>query len=127
MNVFKKFQWDTSSLAFKFTVFVIALVIIQSFLLIISLIVGGVLEETEENAFQSFEEKVNFQKDYITKEMHNRWMNITPYLDELSKEISMIEHNDLIEEAYSAVTPTLISMLRTTMTNGAFIILNQAC
>lgn len=122
MNYFEKLKWDKKSIAFKFTFFVIILVIVQSILLISALIVGGVLKEVQENAFQSFDEKVNYQKDYIMKEMSNRWTNVEPYLQEISA-LLPLDEQAVMDDYFEASTPALISMLRTTMTNGAFLIL----
>lgn len=118
-------SWDKKSIVFKLTVFVILLLVAQSALLIASMVVAGVLKEARENAFQSFSEKVANRKEYIEREMSNRWTNLAPYLDEISKGLPVSPDLRTPEQFLEEAAPRLISMLRTTMTNGSFIILNN--
>lgn len=121
----KKFKWDRNSIVFKLMVFVILLIFSQSALLIATMIIAGVLKEAEENAFQSFYEKANNRKDYIQREMSSRWTNIDPYLNEISKMLPEVADKNSTDQFLKQSAPILISMLRTTMTNGTYIILND--
>ncbi|WNF38283.1 diguanylate cyclase [Bacillaceae bacterium IKA-2] len=121
----KKISWNKNSIVFKLTVFVIFLIIAQSVLLIAAMIAGGILKQTEENAFQSFSEKVDSRKGYLQREMSNRWSNVDPYLKEISRMLPLEDDNNSTEQFLIDSAPILISMLRTTMTNGTFIILND--
>lgn len=118
-------QWNRSSITFKFTSLVVLLIIIQSCLVIGTMIVAGVLSETEKNALESFEESVNMQKEYLFKEMRHRWTNIDPYIAEISRSLPANSEPASLNAFFQQATPTLISMLRTTMTNGVFIILED--
>lgn len=115
-------KWNTESITSKLTFFVIALIIIQTILLVVTLILGGVLEQGRENAYQFFSEKVNNRRRYIEREMKNRWTNIDPYLGQLARSFSEAEQD---EEFFADAAPDLISMLRTVQTTGAFIILES--
>lgn len=126
MNSKTYIWWDKNSIAFKFMILIIILVIAQSTLLISTMIVAGVLKEAEDSAFYSFNEKVGNQKNELQKEMSNRWTNIDPFLQEISWKIPVEKNTEHSTEQFLQETmPTLISMLRTTMTTGAFIIFNN--
>lgn len=126
MNNKAYIRWDKNSIAFKFMILIISLVIAQSTLLITTMIVAGVLKEAEDSAFQAFDEKVSNQKNALQKEMSSRWTNIDPFLKEISRKIPVEENTERSTEQFLEETmPTLISMLRTTMTTGTFIILND--
>lgn len=116
-------RWDKNSIAFRFMLLFIVLIIAQSLLIVATMIIAGVLDEAKDSAFQSFDEKVSSQKDTIQKEISNRWTNIDPFLKEISKKIptNATETDQFLKE----VQPILISMLRTTTTTGAFILLDD--
>ncbi len=119
----KKFSMDKKSIFFKMMSFVIALIVIQAILLTGTLIAGGVLEQAQENAYETFSDKVNNRKNYIQREMKDRWTNMTPYIQQISKNLS--ESKDS-EAFFSSSIGDMINMLRTTQTTGAFIILNNS-
>lgn len=115
-------SWDKNSIIFRLTSFVILIIILQAVILIGILIAGGVLSQGQAIAYNSFYEKVNNRKDYIQREMKNRWTNMDIYVSEISKTLSSNKSNDVfLKEAANQ----LISMLRTTQTTGAFIILDN--
>lgn len=117
-----KLLYDNKSIVFKMTIFVIFLVIIQAFLLTGTLILGGVLKQAQENSYQSFAEKVFNRKDYIQREMKNRWTNMEPYTQQISKHLSDFNNN---ESFFKAAIADMIDMLRTTQTTGVFVILDN--
>lgn len=113
---------EKQSIVYKFTFYVLMIVIAQVALLTFFMVGGGVLERAKENAFQSFYEKVNNRNNYIQREMKNRWTNIDPYVSEISSEL----RDNLSSDAYfTLVMDKMINMLRTTQTTGVFIILKD--
>lgn len=118
----KTIRVDKNSIFFKMTSFVILLIILQAVLLTVTLIVGGVLEQARENAFQSFHDKVANRKDYIQREMKNRWTNMAPYVQQISKNLTAHKNSDGF---FNASVDELTDMLRTTQATGAFVILQE--
>ncbi|WHH61162.1 diguanylate cyclase [Petroclostridium sp. X23] len=126
----KKIKWNKNSIAYKLTIFMMLLVFGQSVLLTGTLLAGGVLAQTQANAFQSFYEKANNRKDYLQREIKNRWTNMDPYVKEISKLLAILNDPRLSPEErnnnfFTQSAPSLISMLRTTTATGAFVILND--
>lgn len=126
----KKINWDRESVAYKLTIFMSIIILGQSLLLIGTLVAGGVLKQAEETAFKSFYEKVNNRKDYLQREMKNRWTNMKPYTEEISEILNIFSHNAIAfkesrETFFDQCAPVLIAMLRTTMVTGTFVILND--
>ena len=83
---------------------------------------GGVLSEGKKIAYSSLYDKVSNRKDYIQREMSNRWTNMDPYVSEISKHISKASSNEVF---FSEAVNDLISMLRKTQTTGVFLILSD--
>ena len=54
-----KIRWHKKSIVTRLTFFVVIIIVIQTVLLVGSLIAGGVLDQAEKNAYQAFYEKVN--------------------------------------------------------------------
>lgn len=126
----KKINWDRESIAYRLTVFMVIIILGQSLLLIGTLVAGGVLKHAEETAFKSFYEKVNNRKDYLQREMKNRWTNMKPYTEEIADILSIFSSHPIAlkesrEAFFDKSAPTLIAMLRTTMATGVFVILND--
>lgn len=119
-----KIRCDKNSIVFKLMFFVVCLIVGQTVLLVATMTVAGVLYEAEENAYQSFFEKVDNKKSYIEREMSNRWTKFSPYLHELSNRLPLEKNEQSREQFLKEAAPILISMLRTTMTTGTFILLN---
>jgi len=104
-------------------VFVVCLIVGQTALLVVTMTIAGVLHEAQENAYQSFSEKVDNRKSYIEREMSNRWTKFNPYLHVLSDMLPLEKSEQSREQFLNEAAPVLISMLRTTMTTGTFILL----
>jgi len=115
------------SIAYKLTIFVIGLVILQSLLMTLSMVVGGVLENAEADARQSFYEKVYNRRDYIQREMKNRWTKLDPYVTQIADLLpqNTVMTPDEADAFFVSASEDLIALLRTTMTTGAFIILDN--
>ena len=85
-----KYKWHKNSIVLKFTMLIIGIIVVQTLLLGGILILGGVIEEAEHNAYLLFHDKVNNRKDYVQREMKNNWTNFDPYLSSITKSISEI-------------------------------------
>lgn len=112
----------------RLSFFTILIILLQSLLLLVSLIFGGVLKQSRENVYSAFRDKVVSRTNYIQSEMDNRWTNLEYYVKELSAQMSTIDFNttkiDRDQFLYD-VSNTLIEMLRSTGTTGSFLILND--
>lgn len=117
----KLFKLDRKSIAFRLTTLTIVIIIGQAALLSFFLIFGGVISQAEQNAYNSFAEKVRNRKDYLQREMKYRWMNMDPYVEQMSERYKANEP----DEFFSEISDPLISMLRATQVTGVFVILNQ--
>ncbi|GAB6107222.1 sensor domain-containing diguanylate cyclase [Fusibacter bizertensis] len=118
-----KFMWRPKSIVSRLTSLVLIIILFQTVLLAGTLIFGGVFDQAEKNAYQAFYDKVNNRKEYVQREMKNRWTNLDPYVSTMEKSIaSDMFDSDLI---FSEMMDQLIAMLRTTQVTGAYIILNH--
>ncbi len=118
-----KFMWRPKSIVSRLTLLVLIIIVLQTILLAGSLIIGGVFDQAEKNAYQAFYDKVNNRKEYVQREMKNRWTNLDPYVSTIEKNLSSeMKDSDLI---FSDVMDQLIAMLRTTQVTGAYIILEH--
>ena len=81
------------------------------------------LSQAEQNAFNSFSEKVSNRKDYLQREMTSRWTNISPYGKEIALQYNADKNPD---QFLSDISTSLITMLRSTQATGVFVILNSA-
>lgn len=107
----------------RLTRLILGIVILQTLLIGTILITAGVIEQSEENAYQMFYDKVNKRKDYIQREMKNNWTNIDPYATNISKMLSGHELDEDYSAFFNKASEELIPMLRTTQATGAFIVL----
>lgn len=119
----KRLKYNSSSIVNRLTRYILGIVILQTFLFVTILIIGGVIEEANNNAYQLFHEKASSRKNHIQLEIKNNWTNFGPYVTNIVKlldnEEEIIDINLFFEEAISE----LIAMLRTTQVTGAYIIL----
>lgn len=102
---------------------VLMLIVFQTLLIAGILAFGGVLEQAKNNAYQAFSDKVSNRKEYLQREMKNRWTNMDPYVNDLQKYVSNTSlSNDakLVES-----TDTLLDMLRSTQVTGVYLVLNE--
>ncbi|MBF4693471.1 sensor domain-containing diguanylate cyclase [Fusibacter ferrireducens] len=117
-----KIRWHKKSIVTRLTFFVVIIIVIQTVILVGSLITGGVLNQAEKNAYQAFYEKVNNRRDFVQREMKNRWTNLEPYLLPISKMIS--KEGVSTDAVFGEVVTELIAMLRTTQVSGVYMILD---
>lgn len=119
----KRFNWDNKSIVFRLTFMTVIIVIGQAALLSLFLILGGVLSQAEQNAYQSFSDKVNTRKSYLQNEIKYNWTNLSSHTQQISDLYSDDKDPDQFLEDIST---SLISMLRSTQATGAFVILNDS-
>ncbi len=118
-------KWKWKSIASKYSLFTVCLVLTQSLLVLGMLIAGGIIKQARETVYQSFESTVTLRASSLKDQIDNRWTNIDPYVQELSRKLPADwEGNE--EKAYlTDVADTLISMLRVSGTTGTFVILHE--
>ena len=122
MKYFAKINHN--SISFRLTYYVLLLIFVQTLILIVTLVFGGLMKEIKSNSFQTFDGNVAHQKDYLLKDMNNRWSLVPPFIESITSTITL--HNGQpTEDLLQNVAPTLISLLRTTASNGAFLILEE--
>lgn len=114
-------KFDKRSIAFKLLSLIIAIVLGEAALLSFFLIFGGVINQAEKNAYSSFAEKVRNRRDYLQKEMSYKWINMDPYLDQISEAYHSEEEPD---QYFEDISTSLVSALRTTQATGIFFIMN---
>lgn len=119
-----------NSIRFKLAIVFVLSILLQCILMSITLILGGVVEQTRDNAFEFFSEKVNRRKNDLEHEMKDRWTNLDSCSIKISQYFSAHrgpnaanpQENDALLEG---VAPYLISALRSAKTTGVFLILND--
>lgn len=84
----KKILIEKNSIVFRLTALILVIIFLQTALLTFSLIGGGVLEQGKMNAYQNFHEKVSSRKNYLEREMKNRWTNLEPFALAIGKKIN---------------------------------------
>lgn len=118
----KKHARLNHSILFKLTTFVIVIVVVQAALITSILIIGGVLSQGRDNAYEAFSEKVDNRNNYIQREMKNKWTNLDPYMFQISEKLSKSETNKVF---FDESIETMIAMLRTTQASGVFVVLSD--
>ena len=117
----KKILIEKNSIVFRLTALILVIIFLQTALLTFSLIGGGVLEQGKMNAYQNFHEKVSSRKNYLEREMKNRWTNLEPFALAIGKKINGKTENP--DQILHQVAEDLIFMLRSTQTTGVFLIM----
>lgn len=114
---------QTKSLVSWLRRMVLMLIMFQTLLIAGILAFGGVLDQAKNNAYQAFYEKVNNRKEYLQREMKNRWTNIDPYVSDIQKFVSneSLASDALFEES----TEPMLDMLRSTQVTGVYLILDN--
>lgn len=123
-----KYKLAQRSIASRYTLFIVIIILFQSLLLISMLIAGGVLAQSTENAYKTFDATVTYRAKSIQNEIDNRWTNIDPYMQEITRKLSETDISSSEEECERFlldISDTIISMLRVSGTTGSFIILDD--
>lgn len=113
--------YEKNSIVFRMTALILVIIFLQTALLTFSMIGGGVLAQGKLNAYQNFYEKVSGRKNYLEREMKNRWTNLDPFTATISEKIS--GSPDDSDQILHQVSEDLIFMLRSTQATGVFLIL----
>lgn len=118
-----RFKLQPSSIVYKLTRFTLGIIVLQTFLFGAILIKGGVIEDAKSNAYQLFQEKTSSRRDYVLREMKNKWTNIGPYVKNISKLLNSQQQEFDKNVFFESAISELITMLRATQVTGAYIIL----
>ncbi|MEG2678772.1 MAG: diguanylate cyclase [Oscillospiraceae bacterium] len=126
----KSFAKNRRSIAFRWTVGILAIIFAQSLLLSVILLAGGVVSKARDNAYQSFSEKTENRKNDLQSEMVGRWGNIDLYADQISQALAVlgdapVPEAKAVDSFFETAAPILISMLRESATTDVFVILND--
>lgn len=102
---------------------VLVIILFQTVLIAAILLFGGVMDRAKDNAYQAFFEKVNNRKEYLQREMKNRWTNIDPYVGDVQEKFSEVAGSS--DAVFSESVDTLLDMLRATQVTGVYMILDD--
>lgn len=102
---------------------VLIVILFQTMLIAAILVFGGVLDEARSNAYQAFYEKVNNRREYLQREMRNRWTNMDPYVNDLRKSLTSPAGEP--DRVFEASVDTLLDMLRACQVTGVYVVLNE--
>lgn len=124
----KRFRSD--SIAFKLAAAFVVSAVIQSLLMSIFLIVGGVIKQSEENAYMIFSENVTGRAVSIENEMDYVWTNFEHYTDEIRRYFTDLNTNQAgrektVNEILGDLAPIVLDALHYTKTTGTFLILEN--
>lgn len=111
-------------IVYQVTSLVLASIILQTVLIIVMLILGGILERAEDNAFLYFHDKVKSRTLALEKEMKN-WINFAPYQTTISKKLTRLSPENT-DQVLLDLSSDLMTMLRSTQVTGAFVVLLPA-
>lgn len=126
-----------SSITDRTLLMMIIVVLIQSVIFAATLLNGDIVEKTNQNAFDTMNEKVTNRRTYLENDMIQRWSNlesksvmmtdkIIAYLDEQQLTIDELAKNtSAAVPLIDAVSEDIISILRTNQVTGAFLILGN--
>ncbi len=133
----RKKRWGGERSLFRqMLIFLLAILLIQSLLYLSVFSGGGILDETEDNAFSILMERTANRKLYLENEMVQRWSNmkegksdlmaaVASVLEEQGRGISSLGTDPaLCQEILSRSGQSLVSLLRRNGVTGAFVILN---
>jgi diguanylate cyclase (GGDEF)-like protein len=115
-----RIKLDKKSIVYRVTLLVIILIVAQAILLSVFLILGGVLGQARQNAYTTFSDKVKNRNESLQRELNIRWTNLDPYQNQITKLLSA--HKDT-DQYLSDISEYLMSILRSTQSTGAFVIL----
>lgn len=103
--------------------------VFQSVLLSALMMAGGVLEQSKENQYQIFSEKVVGRKDNLENEMVNIWTRFDESAEKLSGYLETHPHGnygDAADSILEDLAPSVLEALNGTHTTGAFLVLTDA-
>lgn len=118
------------SIALSLAAAIFLIVVVQSVIWICVLCFGGILDTTRQNAYSAFSDRVGNRRDYLQVELKNRRASVEMFTEELTECLDILGSSQIpTKEAQTAyfeqVSEVLTSMMRTTVSTGAFVILND--
>lgn len=114
----------------------LAVLLVQMCVYLLFFLKGGLVDETEENAFLVMSQRVGNRELDLKNNVINRWTNTSECVSSVQKIITGIleEHNatagllttdqELCQDVISASSASIVSMLRHNGVTGAFLILD---
>lgn len=119
----------SNSIAFKLGVAFVISMVVQSILLSVLLICGGVIKESKANAYEIFYEKVSGRASNLENEMNNVWINFEHYSEQIRRYFTERDmeaaHTEKSEEqVLKDLAPIVKDALYYTKTTGAYLILD---
>lgn len=121
----------------RMLIFLLAILLLQMFVYLSVFFGGGILEQTENNAFELLSERTANRKLDLENDMILRWSNIgegrSDFMDVVgevleSGDISiaqLITDQQLCQDVLSKAAPDMVAMLRSRGVTGAFVILDS--
>lgn len=115
---------------------IISIVVVQLILLLCVNLFGGLMKEVDEQSWQNLKGRANNQQKYVQNKMVKEWSNISGYAETFEKQIeNYLKKNSVLPEELEPDSPymngllaetadTVISMLRSAGSTGAFLILS---
>lgn len=117
----------SKNIAFRLAVVFICFALFQGILLAMIMVGCGVLEQSKQNEYRIFSEKVNGRKNSLENEM-NIWTNTEFDTERMSRYFEKTDPTKILEQkdtVLEELAPLLIEMLLRTKSTGAFIILTE--
>jgi len=117
-------------------VFLLVILLLQTAIYLAVFFGGGVVRETENNAFEILRERTASRKQDLENNMLQRWSNVEEGKNDLMGIVGRVladsgasaadlgSDSALCQDILDRVTPNLVAMLRRTGVTGAFAILN---
>lgn len=120
----------SDSAAFKLVLAFVISMAVQSVLMSVILICGGVIKQSRDNSYQIFSEKVNSRADNVEGYIKNVWTNFDQYTNQICQYFTKQNGMDGIErppvdEILKEMAPIVMDALYYTKTTGAFLILDE--
>ena len=117
-------------MALKLAAVFAACMVIQSLLLSVILMIGGVVSQAQENAYQIFDEKVVNRADNLENEMRNVWTDFDHHTDEISRYFTELRADkgagtEDAGQILNDMAPLVMDAMYYTKTTGAFLILDN--
>nr|WP_173023451.1 MULTISPECIES: EAL domain-containing protein [unclassified Pseudoflavonifractor] len=114
----------------------LAVLLIQLLIYLIVFFKGGILEQTEDNAFYILSERTANRKVYLENDMVSRWSNLAEGESEVLTAVSavlerhgvgieaLMTDQALCQEVVASTADDIVSMLRRNGVTGAFLVLD---
>lgn len=114
----------------RLTMAIIAFILIQTILVGVLLVSGGVLRQIKDNAYESLERTVTNRAFYLYTEMMNHWSNISYYTGQVSEKLPLLSDSSIAgaknkTSFFLAAEPIMLSMMEASKVTDCYIILND--